>query len=83
MEKNDWLDVQGITEMHKNHPWNLHENINSKIWELPSHKSDLFLLSHLQLNIQPQHPGEPRVKCVLVESSLNRRMHLHQTGKWD
>lgn len=45
----------------KNHPWNLYENINSKIWELHSHKCDLFLLSHLQLNIQPQHPGEPKV----------------------
>lgn len=30
MERNDELDVQGITEMHKYHLWNLSENINSK-----------------------------------------------------
>lgn len=59
--KNGWLNVQGITEMHKNHLWNLYENINSKIWELPGHKSDLFLLNHLELNIQPEHLGEPKV----------------------
>lgn len=30
MEENHQLEVQGITEMHKYHIWNLYENINSK-----------------------------------------------------